>query len=119
MYSPSMVTSVFCYDPIKLQQSLGFVVQCESNVPPLLTLLFTTTQHASTFFYEHLWMMKYMGVDLLIDCNLIHVHVNDEKTLCSVLGYFYLFYRPIAVKHEVIKGVVYSSITWSDIPVRI
>lgn len=114
-----MVTMVHCFDPFKLQKYLGFQVTAASEIEPLMTLVFNSPHEAGAFYYVHCWAVKNMNMDLDLDRNLIHVRNLDEMKLCGIVGYFFMFYRQISNQYQLIDGIVYSSITWSDIPIRI
>lgn len=114
-----MITMVCCYDPIKMQNVLGYSVEPDSDTPPLLSLVFQTGQHACVFYLTHFWALKELRVDLDLQFNLIHVRISDESMLCTVISYFYMYYRPLTNQYEILNGILYSSIQWTNIPVRI
>lgn len=115
MYEYTMTTMVFCYDVQKMMYVLGMGNDVHSYTDPLMTLVFTSTNHACTFYLGHFYNLHYLGMYLDLDKNLIHVRMSDIQSISIVLAYFYMYYKPLTTAYDVIQGVLYSTIVWIDL----
>lgn len=113
-----MITTAYCYDPIRLQQQLSDKIDNEGPIPSILISTPSAVDSAALFYH----MIPYLNPaenDVHIQNNLIYVHfrgVDRELQLMTVISFFHIYYTPMQHDWHVIGNMVYSSINWTVRP---
>lgn len=107
-------TTVVSYNPLLLQQSIGFDYGLKHSVGPLLSIIFDSFLDCNLVFLEVFLLFDTTECKVRYEDNVIQVDfgVGGETKLCRILGYFYLNYRVANNSFKLNHGMIYSTITW-------